>query len=92
MAYYASAKKRIRRDVLKTETNKARLSRLRTLMRKAVESLTQTECSLSEKKTLVEQAQSALFRGVKHNIIPKNRASRLISRLMAHLHRSTPAV
>jgi len=79
MANHASTKKRIRKTVRQTETNRNRLSRLRTSLRRVEEAIAggnkaQAEAAFSE-------AQPQVMRGAQRKVLKANTASRKISRL-----------
>ena len=79
MANTPQAKKRIRRNAKRAETNGARVSRIRTFI-KAVESALEA----GDKKTAADalkKAQPELARGVARGVVHKNTASRKYSRL-----------
>ena len=79
MANTSSAKKRVRRDVRKTETNISRRSRIRTFIKRveaAIESGDKDGANAA-----LKAAQHELMRGVTRGVVNKNTASRKISRL-----------
>jgi small subunit ribosomal protein S20 len=79
MANTSSAKKRVRRDVRKTETNISRRSRIRTFIKRveaAIESGDKDGANAA-----LKAAQPELMRGVTRGVVNKNTASRKISRL-----------
>ena len=79
MANTPQAEKRIRRNDRRAEINKARVSRIRTFVKK-VESTTAAGTADSAKVALVA-AQSELMRGVAKGVLHKNTVARKISRL-----------
>ncbi|PKU23349.1 30S ribosomal protein S20 [Telmatospirillum siberiense] len=83
MAHHKSAKKRIRQTERRTEVNRARISRIRTFVKK-VETLIE-----GGDKTLAAEALRAaepeLMRGVQAGIVHQNTASRKVSRLVARI-------
>ena len=83
MANTSSAKKRVRRDVRKTETNISRRSRIRTFIKK-VETAIETGDKDAANAALKE-AQPELMRGVTRGVVNKNTASRQISRLSSRI-------
>jgi len=83
MANTSSAKKRVRRDVRKTETNISRRSRIRTFIKK-VETAIETGDKDAANAALKE-AQPELMRGVTRGVVNKNTASRKISRLSSRI-------
>lgn len=81
MANIASAKKRARQTIKRTERNKARRSRIRTYVRKVEEALKGGDKAAAE--AAFTQAMPELHRGVSKGVLHKNTASRKISRLAA---------
>lgn len=83
MAHHKSAKKRIRQTERRTEVNRARVSRIRTFVKK-VETLIE-----GGDKTLAAEALRAaepeLMRGVQAGVVHQNTASRKVSRLVARI-------
>lgn len=83
MANTPQARKRIRRNERRAEVNGARVSRIRTFVRKAESAL---ESGVGEDARLaLVQAESELMRGVAKGVVHKNTASRKISRLTKRL-------
>lgn len=83
MANTPQARKRIRRNAHRAEVNGARVSRIRTFLRKAESAL-----ALGERESAtaaVRVAESELMRGVSKGVFHKNTASRKISRLNKRL-------
>jgi small subunit ribosomal protein S20 len=75
----SSAKKRLRQTIKRTETNRARMSRVRTFVRKVEEAIT-----AGDKKAAGEalrEAQPEIMRGATKGVLHKNTASRKVSRL-----------
>lgn len=83
MAHHKSAKKRIRQTERRTEVNRARVSRIRTFVKK-VETLIE-----GGDKTLAAEALRAaepeLMRGVQAGVVHQNTAARKVSRLVARI-------
>lgn len=79
MANTPQAKKRIRRNDNRAAVNGARISRIRTFLKK-VESAIESG-NADEAKTALAGAQPELARGVARGVIHKNTASRKMSRL-----------
>jgi small subunit ribosomal protein S20 len=88
MANHASAEKRNRQRVQRTERNRAAKSALRTTVKKARLALKGTPQEATE---LVTAAVSALDRAASKGKIPAKRASRVKSRLAAALHKAATA-
>ena len=81
MATHKSAEKAYRQSIKRNKINSARMSRIRTFIKKL-------EAAIAAKdeagaKEAFKKAQSEIMRGVKKNIVTKNSASRKISRLSA---------
>jgi len=79
MANTPQAKKRIRRNDRRAEINGARLSRIRTFVKK-VESAIQTGDKVAAQSALAA-AQPELQRGVSKGVLHKNTVARKFSRL-----------
>jgi small subunit ribosomal protein S20 len=75
MANHSSSKKAIRQIATRTEQNRARVSRIRTFVKKVELLLSQ------EAKVALHDAESEIMRGVSKGVIHKNTASRKVSRL-----------
>lgn len=79
MANTLQAKKRIRRNNKRAEINGARISRIRTCVKKV-----ETACTEGDKSAALaalKTAQPELARGVAKGVLHKNTASRKLSRL-----------
>ena len=79
MANTPQAKKRIRRNNKRAEINGARMSRIRTFVKKV-----ENACSEGDKAAAADAlkaAQPELARGVARGVLHKNTASRKLSRL-----------
>jgi small subunit ribosomal protein S20 len=83
MANHASAVKRNRQRVKRTDRNRAAKSALRTTLKKAHAAAPTPE--------LVKAAASALDRAASKGTIPARRASRVKGRLAAALHKAKTA-
>lgn len=80
MPHHASALKRLRRDDKRQLINHARLSRIRTFVKK-VETSVAKSFSKDHVLEAFRNAQSELMRGVTKGILHRNTASRKIGRL-----------
>ena len=80
MANTASARKRIRQTATRTERNKARVSRMRTFVKKVEEAISSGNKDAA-RAALQAEMQRAAGKGVVHN----NTVSRKISRLAARV-------
>ena len=79
MANTASAKKAVRKMARRTESNKARRSRVRTFIRQVEEAITAGDGSVA--RDALKAAQPEIMRASQKGIVHKNTASRKISRL-----------
>jgi small subunit ribosomal protein S20 len=78
MANTPQARKRIRRNGRRAEVNKARVSRIRTFVKKAEATI---ESGAKESAETLRAAQAELMRGVAKGVLHKNTAARKIARL-----------
>ena len=83
MANTTSAKKAARKIARRTEVNKARRSRLRTVVRQAEEAIAAGDRGTA--LTVLQQAEPEIMRAAQKGVIHKNSASRKISRLTQRL-------
>ncbi len=84
MANIKSAKKRIRQIERRTEVNRARMSRIRTYLKKV-----ELAIAGGDKDTAaaaLRAAQPELMRGVTKGVLHRNKAARTMSRLSARLN------
>jgi small subunit ribosomal protein S20 len=79
MANTPQAKKRIRRNNKRAEINGARMSRIRTQVKKVEAACTAGDKSAAE--AALKVAQPELARGVSKGVLHKNTAARKMSRL-----------
>lgn len=79
MANYASAKKRIRQTVKRTEVNRSRLGTLRTALRKVEEAIASGDQDAAREAFKV--AEPLVARGAQKGVMPRNTAARRVSRL-----------
>ncbi len=79
MANTPQARKRIRRNDRRAEVNKARVSRIRTFVKKAETTIEGGVRDASAES--LKAAQAELMRGVAKGVLHKNTASRKIARL-----------
>jgi small subunit ribosomal protein S20 len=83
MAHHKSAKKRIRQTERRTAVNRARVSRIRTFVKKV-----ETAISTGDKtaaQDALRQAQPELQRGVSRGLMHRNTVARKLSRLSARI-------
>ena len=83
MANTPQAKKRILRNAKRTEINRARVSRIRTFVKKVESAL--DSGNKDEAKAALARVQPELSRGVARGVLHKNTASRKLSRLTKRL-------
>lgn len=83
MANTASARKRIRQTVRRTERNKARMSRMRTFIKKVEAAIAGGDKAVATEafRTAQPEMQRASIKGVVH----RNTVSRRLSRLSARI-------
>ena len=75
----ASAKKRLRQTVKKTNENKNRKTRIKSFVKKVEKAIAQDDQATANE--VLKTAQSEIMRGVTKGVLHKNTASRKISRL-----------
>ena len=83
MAHHKSAQKRIRQTERRTEVNRARLSRIRTFIKRV-----ETAIAAGDRKQAQDafhRAQPELMRGVSKGVVKLATASRKVSRLAARI-------
>lgn len=83
MAQHQSALKKIRRDKKKTLLNHARLSRLRTFIKKVEVAI--SAGNKSDAQTALKEVQPEIMRGASKGVLHRNTASRKMSRLNARV-------
>lgn len=83
MANTRSAKKAIRQTARRTEINKSRRSRVRSIVRKVEEAIAGGDQAAAAEA--LKTAQPELMRGAQKGIVHKNTASRKISRLASRI-------
>ncbi|ODP39483.1 30S ribosomal protein S20 [Sphingomonas turrisvirgatae] len=83
MANTPQAKKRIRRNAVRAEVNGARVSRIRTFVKKVESALESGDKSAAE--SALKAMQPELARGVAKGVVHKNTAARKFSRLTKRL-------
>ena len=90
MANHKSAVKKLRRDMRRRAMNVARLSRVRTFVKRAEESLTPETVAKTGRDAAVEAlrlAQAELMRGAAKGVLHKKTAARKVSRLAQRLNK-----
>lgn len=88
MANHASAEKRNRQRITRTNRNRAAKSALRTTLKKARAAV---ETNQAESAVSVKDAVSALDKLASKGVIPRRRASRVKGRLAAAAHAAATA-
>lgn len=89
MANHASAEKRNRQRIKKTDRNRAAKSQLRTEVKKARAAI---KAAPADAKSVVVAASSELHSAALKGRIPRKRAARLQSRLASALHKASKVV
>ncbi|MBB6253536.1 30S ribosomal protein S20 [Nitrospirillum iridis] len=84
MANHKSAEKRIRQTEVRTEVNRARVSRIRTFVKKVELALEAGDKSAAAEA--YKQAQPELMRGVSKGVLHRNTVSRKLSRLSIRIN------
>ncbi len=83
MANIKSAKKRIRRTAKRSEINRDRVGRVRTFVKKVETAI--ASGNKEEAAAAFKEAQPEIMRGVTKGVLPRNTASRKLSRLSARI-------
>ena len=83
MANTTSAKKRVRQTVRRTEQNRERRSRLRNAIKRVEDAVLSSNKEAAQ--IAFKNAEPEIMRGVTKGVLPKNTASRKISRLSASI-------
>jgi small subunit ribosomal protein S20 len=78
-----SAKKRMRQTKRRTEINRARMSRVRTFVKKVETAIDAGDKTAAE--AALKMAQPEIMRGVTKGVLHRNTASRRVSRLSARV-------
>ena len=83
MATHVSAEKRIRQTARRTEINRARLSRIRTFLKKVEMAIAAGDRDAA--RAAFAAAQPELQRGAQKGVMHKNTVARRLSRLSARI-------
>jgi small subunit ribosomal protein S20 len=83
MAHHQSAKKRIRQTERRTEVNRARVSRIRTFVKKVEQLIAAGD--KAQAADALRAAEPEMMRGAQAGVLHKNTASRKVSRLAARI-------
>ncbi len=78
-----SAKKRMRQTKRRTEINRARMSRVRTFIKKVETAIAAGDKTAAE--AALKMAQPEIMRGVTKGVLHRNTAARRVSRLSARV-------
>jgi small subunit ribosomal protein S20 len=87
MANHASAQKRNRQRIVRSERNRAVLSSVRTAVKKARSAIDSGDGSLAKEK--VAEAARALAKAAQKGVVHAKSASRTASRIESQLHKLT---
>jgi small subunit ribosomal protein S20 len=85
MANTASARKRIRQNLVRTERNRARKSRMRTFMKKVETAIASGDKAVANEA--LRAAQPELQRAAGKGVIHKNTVARKLSRLSSRIRK-----
>ncbi|CCG39695.1 MULTISPECIES: 30S ribosomal protein S20 [Magnetospirillum] len=88
MAHHPSAKKRIRQTARRTEVNGARVSRIRSFVKKVELAISAGDSDAA--LAALRAAEPQLMKGVQAGVVQKNTASRKVSRLSARVRDMKP--
>lgn len=83
MAHHASAKKRIRRNERQAAVNRARVSRIRSFVKKVETAIAQGDKAGAT--SAMREAQPELMRGANGGLLHDNTVARKLSRLSARI-------
>lgn len=83
MPNIASAKKRVRQIARRTEVNRARVSRIRTFIKKVEVAIVTGDKKAAQ--AALNAAEPEIMRGVTKGVLRRNTASRKVSRLSARI-------
>jgi small subunit ribosomal protein S20 len=84
MAHHRSAKKRIRQTEKRTAANRARVSRIKTFIKKVELAVAGGDAAAA--RTALQSAEPEIRRGVNKGVLKLNTASRRISRLSRQIN------
>jgi small subunit ribosomal protein S20 len=83
MATHVSAEKRIRQTATRTAVNRARVSRIRTYVKKVETAIAARDKEAA--RTALKEAQPEMQRGAQKGVMHKNTVARKLSRLSARI-------
>jgi small subunit ribosomal protein S20 len=84
MANTLSAKKRVRKIARRTQVNRARVSRVRTYLRKVEEAIASGDKAAAA--AALKEAQPVLHAGANKGTLHRNTVARKLSRLARHIN------
>lgn len=84
MANHKSAEKRIRQTARRTEVNRARVSRIRSFVKKVETAILSGDKNAAQEA--LKDAQPELMRGASKGVLHRNTVARKISRLSARVN------
>jgi small subunit ribosomal protein S20 len=84
MPHHKSAEKRLRQTETRTIVNRARLSRVRTFVKKVETAIETGDKTVAQ--TVFQQAQPELHRATTKGVMHKNTVARKLSRLAARIN------
>lgn len=83
MANHASSKKRIKRNEKRRIVNHARIGRIRTFIKKLNSAIEGADAKTAQ--SVLSQAQSEMYKGVRKGVLHKKTVARKMSRLVARV-------
>ena len=89
MPHTSAAKKALRQSHKRRLQNRTQRSALRTLIKRYLKTVEDAEVSVDEKRSLLSLVSKSLDQSAAKNLIHKNKASRLKSRLALRLNKTT---
>jgi small subunit ribosomal protein S20 len=84
MPHHPSAEKRLRQTVKRTEINRARMSRVRTFVKKVETAIASGDKSSAQ--SALQEAQPELHRATTKGVMHKNTVARKLSRLATRIN------
>ncbi len=89
MPHTKAAKKALRQSHKRRLQNRTQRSTLRTLIKRYLKTVEDAEVSIDEKRSLLSLVSKSLDQSAAKNLIHKNKASRMKSRLTLRLNKAT---
>ena len=84
MAYTRQAKKRIRQNVKRAAINRARVSRMRSMIKRVEQAIAAGK--KEQASVELKAAQPVIMRGVSRGVVHRNTAARKVSRLAKRIN------